>query len=214
MIRGMTAFVTKRKVFPWGEIGVNIRSINFKYLDIICRLPPGGEALEREIFQEVSQKIRRGRIEVNFSSNFLELQKLSPRERLQIRKIFSLGLKELIDFKKAQGKKIEEEIRGLSASLKRRAKAFQSYLKKKDGELNNRDILEEVSLISFYLSHLEKILSKKRERVGKILDFLSQELLREINTILAKLKERRLCLEAVYFKEEVERIRELAQNIE
>jgi len=38
--------------------------------------------------------------------------------------------------------------------------------------------------------------------------------LREINTVLAKVKDKKLSLEAVYFKEEVDRLRELAQNIE
>ena len=39
-------------------------------------------------------------------------------------------------------------------------------------------------------------------------------MLRETNTILAKVKARRISLEAVYFKEEIDRLRELAQNIE
>ncbi len=216
MIRGMTAFVIKRKLFSWGEIGINIRSTNYKYLDIyISRIPLGAEALEREIFQEVAEKIRRGKIEIALTANLLGSQELSEKELFQIKRSFLLALKELIEFKKAQGKKIEEEIKLLGASLRRRTKAFKGYLKRKKKTNHlQEDILEEVSLISFYLSHLDKILAKKRERAGKILDFLSQELLREINTILAKLKDRRLSLEAVYFKEEVDRIRELAQNIE
>ena len=59
-----------------------------------------------------------------------------------------------------------------------------------------------------------KILEEEKRELGKILDFLSQELLRETNTILAKVKDKNLSLQAVYFKEEIDRIRELAQNIE
>lgn len=213
MIRSMTAFVFHREVFPWGEIRVNIRSGNFKYLDIyISQLPLGAESLEKDIFEEVLRKIRGGRVQISITGILGEGS--LPQDFLpKVRKAFSVSLKELIEFKEAQGQRIEEEIRQLEVSLKRRSQSFKEYLKKRDF-LPDEDISEEVSLISFYLEHLNKILKKERKRVGKILDFLSQELLREINTILSKIKEKKLCLEAIYFKEEVDRLRELAQNIE
>ncbi|MCD6539399.1 MAG: DUF1732 domain-containing protein [Candidatus Omnitrophica bacterium] len=214
MIRSMTGFVFKRELISQGEVRINLRSTNFKYLDInIPRIPAGLEVLEKDIFHQIVKKIKRGRIEVNITTNFLDFQNISSQDFLRIKKIFSLALGELLEFKKIQGQSIKKEIEELGASLKRRTASFKKYLKRKELPLGE-DILEEVSLISFYLSHLSKILSKGEKRPGKILDFLSQELLREINTVLAKVKDKKLSLEAVYFKEEVDRLRELAQNIE
>ncbi|HEC69389.1 MAG TPA: DUF1732 domain-containing protein [Candidatus Omnitrophica bacterium] len=214
MIRSMTGFVFKRELISQGEVRINLRSTNFKYLDVnIPRIPVGLEVLEKDIFRQIVKKIKRGRIEVNITTNFLDFQNISSQDFIRIKKIFSLALRELLEFKKIQGQSIRKEIEELGASLKRRIASFKKYLRRKELPLGE-DILEEVSLISFYLSHLNKILSKKEKRPGKILDFLSQELLREINTVLAKVKDKKLSLEAVYFKEEVDRLRELAQNIE
>jgi len=48
---------------------------------------------------------------------------------------------------------------------------------------------------------------------GRTLDFLVQELLREINTIGSKANDRLIAGEVIRFKAELERIREQVQNI-
>ena len=128
-------------------------------------------------------------------------------------------MNELTEFKKIQGQAIKRQIKSLSKSLEKRSNFFIKHSKrilrvKQAKQDSTKDIFEETSLIAFYLKHLAKILEKEKNELGKILDFLSQELLREANTILAKVKDRQFSLEAVYFKEEIDRLRELAQNIE
>ncbi len=75
------------------------------------------------------------------------------------------------------------------------------------------DITEELVRLQSHLAAMSDLL-RKHEPVGKRMDFLLQEINREINTIGAKADDapiRHLVIEA---KEEVEKIREQVQNIE
>ena len=55
---------------------------------------------------------------------------------------------------------------------------------------------------------------KSNEPVGRMLDFLAQEINREINTIGAKANDSLISREVVTLKAELERFREQAQNVE
>ena len=221
MIKSMTGFVTKRVFLQdLGEITINIRSLNFKYVDIhLSRIPQGLEELERLIYEDVIQKIKRGRLDIFIGINPEILVRPSKQKISKIRNSFRKALDELTEFKKLQGQAIKGQIKALANALKKRSDFFIKHSKKillarQEKQDSVKDIFEETSLIAFYLKHLAEILDKEKNELGKILDFLSQELLREANTILAKVKDRRFSLEAVYFKEEIDRLRELAANIE
>ena len=60
---------------------------------------------------------------------------------------------------------------------------------------------------------MESCLGSKRP-VGRKLDFLAQEMFREINTIGSKANDAPLSREVVALKAELEKIREQVQNIE
>lgn len=75
------------------------------------------------------------------------------------------------------------------------------------------DITEELTRLKSHLSQTRKLL-RSVEPVGRTLDFLCQELLREINTIGSKANGVEVTREVVAFKTELERIREQVQNIE
>ena len=55
---------------------------------------------------------------------------------------------------------------------------------------------------------------KSTKSVGRSLDFLCQEMFREINTIGSKGNDTRVSREVISFKAELESIREQIQNIE
>lgn len=218
MIRSMTGFVTKRKVLKGiGEIKINLRSLNYKYLDIrISRIPSEFEEIDRFIYENITKKIKRGRVDVTFNCIFSESVSAPARVVREIKSSFKKALEELVEFKSIQGDKIKNEIDKLIKYLIKRSEYFKEYtkkMKKEDAEIN-KDIFEEVALTGFYLKHLDKIVHKKKTELGKLLYFFSQELLRETNTILAKSKDKKISLQAVYFKEGVDRLREIAQNIE
>jgi len=75
------------------------------------------------------------------------------------------------------------------------------------------DISEEITRLQSHFQQFEDCLQSK-EPVGRTLDFLSQEMNREINTIGAKANDSLISREVVILKAEVERFREQAQNVE
>ncbi len=75
------------------------------------------------------------------------------------------------------------------------------------------DIAEELTRLDHHLDQIGKAIGGK-EAAGKKLDFLSQEMLREINTMGSKSRSAVIRTVVVELKTEVERIREQVQNVE
>lgn len=75
------------------------------------------------------------------------------------------------------------------------------------------DITEELTRLQ---SHFQQFAdcAKAKEPVGRTLDFLAQEMNREINTIGSKANDATIAREVVTLKTELERFREQAQNVE
>ena len=75
------------------------------------------------------------------------------------------------------------------------------------------DISEEIVRLE---SHLKQfvILTKGHEAIGRQLEFLNQEMLREANTITSKANDYKVSQSVVKIKAELEKIREQIQNIE
>ncbi len=75
------------------------------------------------------------------------------------------------------------------------------------------DVAEEMTRLTIHLEQFRKLL-EGTTAVGKKLDFLTQEILREINTLGAKSRAPNLRSLVVELKTEAERIREQVQNVE
>jgi uncharacterized protein (TIGR00255 family) len=75
------------------------------------------------------------------------------------------------------------------------------------------DVAEELTRLRSHLTQVQKVIASE-EAAGKKLDFLSQEILREINTLGQKSRSAELRTVVVELKTEVERIREQVQNVE
>ena len=75
------------------------------------------------------------------------------------------------------------------------------------------DITEELPRLRSHFVQLEECLSDNVP-VGRKLDFLAQEMFREINTIGSKANDANISNEVVTLKTELEKIREQVQNIE
>lgn len=77
------------------------------------------------------------------------------------------------------------------------------------------DIAEELTRLRSHLDQFEAALAASTtEPVGRRLDFLLQEMLREANTIGAKAQDASISHEVVTIKVELERLREQVQNVE
>ena len=77
------------------------------------------------------------------------------------------------------------------------------------------DIAEEVERLEAHFEHFERLLAiDNSEAVGRRMDFLCQEMLRETNTIGSKAQAIQLTERVVSIKSELERLREQVQNVE
>jgi len=75
------------------------------------------------------------------------------------------------------------------------------------------DISEEISRLRTHIVQFRTIMDDEKE-VGKRLDFLTQELNREANTITSKTNNMTVKEKALQVKSEIEKIREQVQNVE
>jgi uncharacterized protein (TIGR00255 family) len=76
------------------------------------------------------------------------------------------------------------------------------------------DISEEITRLESHLKQAHKLMGQNREPVGRSLDFLAQEMFREINTIGSKANDLAISRQVIHFKTELERFREQVQNVE
>ena len=75
------------------------------------------------------------------------------------------------------------------------------------------DISEELTRLDSHFKHYDEIVNAD-EPVGRKLDFLCQEINREVNTIGSKAQDARIAREVVTAKTELEKFREQVQNVE
>ena len=75
------------------------------------------------------------------------------------------------------------------------------------------DVTEELVRLTSHIDQFRHFLNQQ-EPVGRRLDFLLQELLREINTMASKISDAGIAHQAVELKNELEKMREQVQNLE
>ncbi len=73
---------------------------------------------------------------------------------------------------------------------------------------------EEIVRLRSHFQQFRSIIEAPAEPVGRKLDFLIQEMNREINTIASKANSTRATRIAVEVKSEIEKLREQVQNVE
>jgi len=76
------------------------------------------------------------------------------------------------------------------------------------------DIAEELQRLEGHLEQFSHLLDSADGPVGQRLDFLSQEILRELNTLGSKARDLELTREVLEMKSETEKVREQVQNVE
>lgn len=75
------------------------------------------------------------------------------------------------------------------------------------------DITEEITRLNSHIHHFRQVLINEKP-VGRKLDFITQEMLREVNTIGAKSIDSKISEWIIILKSEIEKIKEQVQNIE
>ncbi len=109
--------------------------------------------------------------------------------------------------------------RKLAERLKEMNGGFLPEQERVEGEAaflaQKADIAEEILRLQSHLAALNEMAQEDRENpVGKMLDFLAQEISREVNTINSKSQDIAIIKASLAIKGEVESIRQHVQNIE
>ncbi|HHX23615.1 MAG: YicC/YloC family endoribonuclease [Tepidanaerobacteraceae bacterium] len=153
------------------------------------------------------------------------------------------AMDELIKMRKKEGENLWEDIakrlliiENMTESIKERAEIVpQEYAKKLKHNVEKlcqdicieRDrieaevvlfaeksnITEEVIRIRSHIAQMRELVNSEKS-VGKNMDFIAQEIFREINTIAAKSSDYNISKNAIEIKSQLEKIREQIQNIE
>jgi uncharacterized protein (TIGR00255 family) len=89
------------------------------------------------------------------------------------------------------------------------ARVYQEVVR----QVERADVNEELQRLRSHLRQFRELLAGD-EPAGKRLDFLSQELMREANTLGSKSPSAALVVEVVALKDRIERLREQVQNVE
>jgi uncharacterized protein (TIGR00255 family) len=142
--------------------------------------------------RETAHQIRRHLRSIRRSLR--SIVKLARTQPLLIREKLAQRIKDLASDQLPGGEKVEGEV---------------AYLAQK------ADIAEEIVRLKSHVGAFEQWIGEGQEEpVGRMLDFLSQEIAREANTINSKSQNIAITKESLVIKGEVESIRQHIQNIE
>ncbi|MFH1856479.1 MAG: YicC/YloC family endoribonuclease [Candidatus Omnitrophota bacterium] len=158
-----------------------------------------------------------------------------------IKKVVDSALAKVIYFRQTEGRIIYKDLKTRILSIdkiikqieKRSPEVIERYRKKIEKRMEsivknvdktkletevavfaqNIDISEEITRIKGHLNEFLRNLGATEE-VGKKLDFISQEISREINTLSAKANDYYISSNAIEIKSQIEKIREQLQNLE
>lgn len=122
------------------------------------------------------------------------IKRIYHQEKVSWRTRIETKMKEILSQQPLDERRLEEEV---------------AYL------LVRGDVQEEISRLEAHLVSLRKILSPADEAPkGREVDFLAQELWREVSTLSSKSLSLKMVREGLKMKSEIEAIRQQAQNIE
>lgn len=189
-------------------------------LNMIARLPNVLQTKKDDISEVLSKNIEQACI-----AALDELEKMRETEGEILRNELETRISEIENLLP----KIEVESENVAEEYRQRLnKRIENLMKKSESQIeldgarlaqevaylaDKSDISEEISRLKSHLEQFRAIIKEKNE-VGKKLDFLTQELNREANTIASKTNNLTVKESALAMKAEIEKIREQIQNAE
>jgi uncharacterized protein (TIGR00255 family) len=299
VIKSMTGFASLSREDEAGTVGVTIRAVNHRYLDLQVRAPQMLAPIESKLRTLVQQRLARGRVELNVSTQVRQ----APAPDVQLNDPFIDALSAALEQARARGviagplnagdlvripqalvirerqeaaapdsteptvfergvlDAVNDALAALDAMRLREGEALGADLEsrrdrlrrlidqvaaaadagraEREQQLGERikelgaegvmdpaliaqeivrfvarsDITEEIVRFRTHLEHWQALV-ESREPCGRKLDFLLQELNREINTIGSKAEGAATSALVVEVKAELERVREQVQNVE
>jgi uncharacterized protein (TIGR00255 family) len=189
-------------------------------MNVIARLPNVVQTKKQEPSAEFLDAV-----ESAFESALDDLEQMRAKEGEMLRE----ELLSLIGQIEERVPAITAEAAGVADEYRQRlTKRINDMLSKTDSQIeidqsrlaqevaylaDRADISEEITRLKTHIEHFRGIMGEDKD-VGKRLDFLTQELNREANTIASKTNNMVVKENALAIKSEIEKIREQVQNVE
>ena len=189
-------------------------------INVIARLPNVLTPRKDDLDEHFIVGLERA---VNFALDDLEKMRHNEGEMLRNELMFRLGeIESRIPVIESEAANVAEEFR------QRLSKKIADMLSRSDNQIevdqgrlaqevafmaDRCDISEEIQRLRSHIEQFRQIVGEDTE-VGKRLDFLTQELNREANTVASKTNNMIVKENALAIKSEIEKIREQVQNVE
>ncbi len=195
------------------DLGYSKKDINFEFLFEQYRFLPQKklkniqelkklifEALDKALLSMIDMRTKEAKeIKIDLEKRLLiiskelaSIEKKAPRAKKNYEKKLLMKLKDLL-------KETADKERVL-----REAAIYAEKI----------DIQEEIIRLKSHIKQFSLLLKDKKEAIGRKLEFLIQEFLREANTIASKSQDIEVSTSVVEIKNEIEKIKEQLQNIE
>ncbi|MDD8020468.1 MAG: YicC family protein [Acidobacteriota bacterium] len=171
-------------------------------------------------------------------------RELSRADKSFILAAFDEAVQEILRQREKEGREINRQLNRHLARIKKSLAVIENLFKKQPGELRQKlvkrlkdlnhnslsedrlseevaylmqkfDLVEEINRLGSHLKAVAELLDPEvNEPVGKKLDFLAQELSREVNTLNAKAQDPGIIKHCLLIKNEIESMRQQIQNLE
>ena len=173
-------------------------------------IAPQQEGLLQEILKGLTTQTLQGLMQMKQEEGALLVSDITARLKILEEKLLLIEKKKELPFLHYK-KKLEErfkEIATLSLEVEERIARELVLLAEK------MDVTEEIVRLRAHIQQFSHHLASKEKSVGRTLDFLAQEMHREINTLGAKSSDSEIAMWMIGMKSELDKIREQIQNIE
>ena len=225
MIKSMTGYASESFIINSTKFIVEIKSVNSKILDLNIRFPHFLKAYENDLRKEISNKLHRGKIELNVNSEIgANTDEISINKEIisnyiqQLKQLNDINSDEKDYLKIAMrlpnaysSKSIElnnTEINNIIDKISIAIKKLNDYRAKEGSEME-KDFRNKISVIKKLLGNIEKI---EKDRISK----KRTKLLDEFKRIELEIDNNRLEQEMIYYLEKYdinEEIIRLKSNI-
>ena len=225
MIKSMTGYASESFIINSTKFIVEIKSVNSKILDLNLRFPHFLKAYENDLRKEISNKLHRGKLELNVNSEIgANTDEISINKEIitnyiqQLKQLNDISSDEKDYLKMAMrlpnaysSKSIElnnTEINNIIDKISIATKNLNDYRAKEGSEME-KDFRNKISVIKKLLGNIEKI---EKDRISK----KRTKLLDEFKRIELEIDNNRLEQEMIYYLEKYdinEEIIRLKSNI-